>query len=117
MFFFQAEDGIRDYKVTGVQTCALPISPFGRRGEPEEVAAVVRMLCGPDARYITGQTVHVNGGGVFPRGGRGLRRVTPLPSAPFAPPKPGSSRPLPPAVFSPTSTSSPSITLGFAKLR
>src|SRR3989454_9259200 len=27
LFFFQAEDGIRDYKVTGVQTCALPISP------------------------------------------------------------------------------------------
>src|SRR5256885_5135247 len=26
LFFFQAEDGIRDYKVTGVQTCALPIS-------------------------------------------------------------------------------------------
>src|SRR2546426_7322454 len=26
-FFFQAEDGIRDYKVTGVQTCALPIWP------------------------------------------------------------------------------------------
>src|SRR6478735_10858074 len=26
-FLFQAEDGIRDYKVTGVQTCALPISP------------------------------------------------------------------------------------------
>src|SRR5688500_19377638 len=26
--FFQAEDGIRDYKVTGVQTCALPISPW-----------------------------------------------------------------------------------------
>src|SRR2546426_9018551 len=32
-FFFQAEDGIRDYKVTGVQTCALPIS--SRRGAPE----------------------------------------------------------------------------------
>src|SRR2546426_2789290 len=30
-FFFQAEDGIRDYKVTGVQTCALPISR-GRAG-------------------------------------------------------------------------------------
>src|SRR5215467_9345256 len=29
LFFFQAEDGIRDYKVTGVQTCALPI--FARR--------------------------------------------------------------------------------------
>src|SRR5256885_5035315 len=28
-FFFQAEDGIRDYKVTGVQTCALPISISG----------------------------------------------------------------------------------------
>src|SRR5258708_25125562 len=27
-FFFQAEDGIRDDLVTGVQTCALPISPF-----------------------------------------------------------------------------------------
>src|SRR5256885_12354954 len=27
VFFFQAKDGIRDYKVTGVQTCALPISP------------------------------------------------------------------------------------------
>src|SRR2546426_4454286 len=30
-FFFQAEDGIRDYKVTGVQTCALPISDKERR--------------------------------------------------------------------------------------
>src|SRR5215216_5029584 len=29
-FFFQAEDGIRDDLVTGVQTCALPISPRGR---------------------------------------------------------------------------------------
>src|SRR2546426_8642159 len=28
-FFFQAEDGIRDYKVTGVQTCALPIFVTG----------------------------------------------------------------------------------------
>src|SRR5256886_5046205 len=28
-FFFQAEDGIRDLTVTGVQTCALPISPPG----------------------------------------------------------------------------------------
>src|SRR5205807_9816286 len=29
IFFFQPEDGIRDYKVTGVQTCALPISLCG----------------------------------------------------------------------------------------
>src|SRR5256884_1383629 len=28
LFFFQAEDGIRDVAVTGVQTCALPISPL-----------------------------------------------------------------------------------------
>ena len=34
----------------------------GRRGTPDEIAALVRFLCGPDARYITGQTVHVNGG-------------------------------------------------------
>src|SRR5256885_17095106 len=34
-FFFQAEDGIRDYKVTGVQTCALPISALaGTRVNP-----------------------------------------------------------------------------------
>src|ERR1022692_1362928 len=31
-FFFQAEDGIRDYKVTGVQTCALPISGAAHYG-------------------------------------------------------------------------------------
>src|SRR2546429_8825737 len=31
-FFFQAEDGIRDVAVTGVQTCALPIWPGRRRG-------------------------------------------------------------------------------------
>src|SRR5690606_40360971 len=29
-FFFQAEDGIRDFHVTGVQTCALPIYPRAR---------------------------------------------------------------------------------------
>src|SRR2546422_7155868 len=32
-FFFQAEDGIRDVAVTGVQTCALPICGGVRRGE------------------------------------------------------------------------------------
>src|SRR5262249_61245691 len=31
VFFFQAEDGIRDWSVTGVQTCALPILPWRRR--------------------------------------------------------------------------------------
>jgi 3-oxoacyl-[acyl-carrier protein] reductase len=36
--------------------------PVGRRGTPEEIASTVRFLCGPGARYITGQTIHVNGG-------------------------------------------------------
>src|SRR5262249_59562738 len=31
-FFFQAEDGIRDWSVTGVQTCALPICSIGDDG-------------------------------------------------------------------------------------
>src|SRR5437764_3919161 len=33
-FFFQAEDGIRDTSVTGVQTCALPISTLRQRRPP-----------------------------------------------------------------------------------
>ena len=42
LFFFQAEDGIRDYKVTGVQTCALPIyiGDFG----PDEPLLVDHMV-------------------------------------------------------------------------
>jgi 3-oxoacyl-[acyl-carrier protein] reductase len=36
--------------------------PLGRRAMVEEIAAAVRFLAGPDARYITGQTLHVNGG-------------------------------------------------------
>jgi 3-oxoacyl-[acyl-carrier protein] reductase len=38
----------------------------GRRGEPGEIGAMVRMLCGPDARFITGQSIHVNGGAWMP---------------------------------------------------
>jgi len=37
----------------------------GARGKPEDVAAMVRFLCGPAARYITGQAIHANGGAYF----------------------------------------------------
>jgi 3-oxoacyl-[acyl-carrier protein] reductase len=35
--------------------------PYGRKGEPEEIAAAVRFLCGPGGSFISGQTLHVNG--------------------------------------------------------
>src|SRR5205807_5621308 len=60
-FFFQAEDGIRDYKVTGVQTCALPIfsRPRSRsRSRPSFTSSrssrcvpcgsIIAMCCQPD---------------------------------------------------------------------
>src|SRR2546426_10159898 len=43
-FFFQAEDGIRDYKVTGVQTCALPISFIVMFAVPLGLIGVAWML-------------------------------------------------------------------------
>jgi 3-oxoacyl-[acyl-carrier protein] reductase len=36
--------------------------PLGRLGGPDEIAAMVRFLCGPGGKFITGQTMHVNGG-------------------------------------------------------
>lgn len=36
--------------------------PMGRYGTPAEIAAVVAFLCSPAAGYVTGQTIHVNGG-------------------------------------------------------
>src|SRR5437762_12106211 len=41
LFFFQAEDGIRDTSVTGVQTCALPISLWHGRGMAKKRVVVL----------------------------------------------------------------------------
>jgi 3-oxoacyl-[acyl-carrier protein] reductase len=41
-------------------------TPLGRLGTVEEIAAMVRVLCGPEVRYMTGQTIHMNGGGLMP---------------------------------------------------
>jgi 2,3-dihydroxy-2,3-dihydro-p-cumate dehydrogenase len=38
------------------------IVPIGRPGSPDEVAAAVAFLAGEDSRFITGQTIYVNGG-------------------------------------------------------
>src|SRR5256885_4406530 len=48
-FFFQAEDGIRDYKVTGVQTCALPIFPFFPMGWAPALGTVAAPATVPSA--------------------------------------------------------------------
>src|SRR5688500_18352186 len=48
-FIFQAEDGIRDYKVTGVQTCALPI--YFRREVGQLIAAAPGALTGKDGDF------------------------------------------------------------------
>src|SRR5205823_385422 len=53
VFFFQAEDGIRDKLVTGVQTCALPISPHAtfdpaEPGRDEYEIALVRLALEKD---------------------------------------------------------------------
>ena len=45
---------------------ALPDNLAGRKGTIEEIAEMVRYLCGPLARFITGQTIHVNGGAFMP---------------------------------------------------
>ena len=71
-FFFQAEDGIRDYKVTGVQTCALPISDLGvRRVSVGAVLANVAM----DAVIKAGEELIGPGTFGFLEGTNGYDRI------------------------------------------
>ncbi len=48
-----------------VKTGVLATIPMGQFGEPEDIAAAVAFLAGPDARYVTGQTLTVDGGMVM----------------------------------------------------
>src|SRR5438309_8683308 len=60
-FFFQAEDGIRDGTVTGVQTCALPIladhrsQPTGQTPAPAEPTGHTRLIQSPLAQLNAGR--------------------------------------------------------------
>src|SRR6266487_7165768 len=55
-FFFQAEDGIRDGRVTGVQTCALPISSDGPLGVLSGMRPPCPDRCGLDVQRRRGAT-------------------------------------------------------------
>src|SRR2546429_7845124 len=57
IFFFQAEDGIRDVAVTGVQTCALPISGGHGRAEAQVCDAFGRQQAGRVASELARRTV------------------------------------------------------------
>src|SRR5205823_10400848 len=52
VFFFQAEDGIRDKLVTGVQTCALPISYTGEAEPRKTLADFIREDCGLTGTHL-----------------------------------------------------------------
>src|SRR5256885_11008216 len=67
-FFFQAEDGIRDYKVTGVQTCALPIFLARDVGQVADGAAGhLGVLAADGGRHVLGrELVALQLGGIEP---------------------------------------------------
>src|SRR5437868_9720729 len=62
-FFFQAEDGIRDRNVTGVQTCALPILIPTNRISPQ-AANLLKLLPAPTLTNVTGGANNFIGSGV-----------------------------------------------------
>ena len=62
---FIATDMTRDLPEDAKAAMAEQIA-LGRLGEPSDIAKAVAFLAGPDAAYITGQTIHVNGGMYMP---------------------------------------------------
>src|SRR5436309_12164487 len=79
-FFFQAEDGIRDFHVTGVQTCALPIS-MGGSNAGSSIRIYSRMgdwrrgLAGVNGvRRANGEVEELGAGTVFPARVQSYRR-------------------------------------------
>src|SRR5437763_8834633 len=76
-FFFQAEDGIRDTSVTGVQTCALPIYARARGAVPRCFSRVLPQLRDQGARHQVHWIGSETGGGRArrdPEAGSGLGR-------------------------------------------
>src|SRR5690348_8099520 len=78
IFFFQAEDGIRGGRVTGVQTCALPISWPGRRGKAMNSAACSshaarRSAAARRVRPVGGRGSLATGATIAPRAATALR--------------------------------------------
>ena len=51
-----------DIGADGAAAMAAVGVPMGRIGQPEEIAAGVLWLCGPEASYVTGETINVSGG-------------------------------------------------------
>src|SRR5216684_7292969 len=56
-FFFQAEDGIRDVAVTGVQTCALPISLLALNGREYELDPEITAIADPNGVQSLGGVI------------------------------------------------------------
>src|SRR5690554_3753264 len=59
-FFFQAEDGIRDADVTGVQTCALPISFLGCLKTEAQFSFLKRVQCDLFQGYLFSKAVDID---------------------------------------------------------
>src|SRR5256885_16602787 len=108
-FFFQAEDGIRDYKVTGVQTCALPICAVFLRdttGAGPALAAIGYFafsgamasgrLAGDGLMLRFGPRTLVRGGATLGAAGLAAALLTRTPVTAVAGRAPPSARPSPP---------------------